>query len=186
MVAALAFLAVTAIDFSFYGQVSDCVNQRQCDRIIRVTGWNRCPSNNLKGRPKTFMATKTVTVQDIQKQFKQAGFGVSTAPGDRIEVKKSGFVAYLGRESGKVVYIEPPYFIFQGLQCELEDRGYQKFWFAKAENKRFPIRKSDLLVLHGFDEEVRFILGMTSLYNESLGSTNARTVYDRLTGRADR
>jgi hypothetical protein len=27
---------------------------------------------------------------------------------------------------------------------------------------------------------------VTSLYNESLGSTNARTAYDRLTGRPDR
>jgi hypothetical protein len=41
-------------------------------------------------------------------------------------------------------------------------------------------------VLHRFDEEVRYILGVTSLYNESLGSTNARTAYDRLTGRPDR
>ena len=59
-------------------------------------------------------------------------------------------------------------------------------WYAKAEDKRFPIRKVDLEVLHRFDEEVRYILGLTSLYNEALGSTNARTVYDRLTGRADR
>ncbi len=132
------------------------------------------------------MGTKTVAMQDIQKQFEKAGFVVAKASGDRIEVRKSGCVAYVGNERGKAVYIQPPYLVFQGLLCELEDRGYQKFWFAKAENRRFPIRKADLGVLHSFDEEVRFILGLTSLYNESLGSTNARTVYDRLDGRPDR
>jgi hypothetical protein len=151
-----------------------------------LTGWNRCPSNNLKGRSKTLMTTKTATVQDIQKKFEQAGFTVSNAPGDRIEVQKLCFVAYLAKQRGTAVYIQPPYLIFNGLQCELEDRGYQKFWFAKAENKRFPIRKSELFDLHHFDEEVRFILGVTDLYNEALGSTNACTVYDRLSGRADR
>ncbi len=132
------------------------------------------------------MATKTATVQDIQKKFEQAGFSVGAASGDRIGVEKSCFVAYLAKQSGGIVYVQPPYLILQGLQCELEDRGYQKFWFAKAENKRFPIRKSDLFALHHFDEEVRFILGIADLYNEALGSTNARTVYDRLSGRADR
>jgi hypothetical protein len=85
-----------------------------------------------------------------------------------------------------LIYSGPPYLVVHGINCELEDRGYQKFWYSKAENKHFPIRKVDLGILHRFDEEVRYILGMTSLYNESLGSTNARTVYDRLTGRPDR
>jgi hypothetical protein len=101
-------------------------------------------------------------------------------------VKKSGCAAYVGNEQGKAFYIPPPYFVVRGINCELEDRGYQKFWFAKAENRRFPIRKADLGVLHRFDEEVRHLLGLTNLYNESLGSTNARTVYDRLDGRPDR
>lgn len=132
------------------------------------------------------MATQTVTAQDIQKQFEQAGFVVTKAPRIRLEVRKSGCVAYLGNEAGKVVYIAPPYFVVRGINCELEDRGYQKFWYAQAENKRFPIRKVELESLHRFDEEVRYVLGLTSLYNQSLGSTNARTVYDRLTGRPDR
>jgi hypothetical protein len=72
------------------------------------------------------------------------------------------------------------------INCELEDRGYQKFWLSKSDGKRFPIRKVELEILHRFDEEVRYLIGMKSLYNESLGTTNARTEYDRLTGRPDR
>ena len=131
------------------------------------------------------MATETAAAQDVQKQFEQAGFAVTDAP-RRIEVKKSGCVAYLQKQGGNWIYSGPPYFVIRGINCELEDRGYQKFWYSKADGKRFPIRKVDLEILHRFDEEVRYLLGLTSLYNESLGSTNARTAYDRLTGRPDR
>jgi hypothetical protein len=132
------------------------------------------------------MATETAAAQNIQKQFEQAGFVVSDAQPGRLEVKKSGCVAYLQSQSGTWVYSGPPFLVVHGIKCELEDRGYQKFWYSKSDGKRFPIRKVDLEILHRFDEEVRYVLGLKSLYNESLGSTNARTVYDRLTGRADR
>ena len=132
------------------------------------------------------MATEIATALNIQKQFEQSGFVVSDDQTDKIEVKKDGFVAFLRKQAGKLVYLAPPFLVVHGINCELEDRGYQKFWYSKPEGKRFPIRKVDLEILHRFDEEVRHILGLTSLYNESLGSTNARTAYDRLTGRPDR
>lgn len=128
----------------------------------------------------------TVTAA-IQKQFEQAGFTVAeTSQNPQIlEVKKNHCVRYLERHpAGAWVPSGPPYFTVRGLNCELEDRGYQKFWYH--EGKRFPIRKLDLETLHRFDEEVRQILGLKSLYHESLGSTCARTVYDRLTDRPDR
>jgi len=71
----------------------------------------------------------------------------------------------------------------RGVKCELEDRGYQKFWYRQGQ--RFPIRVADLRALHRFDEEVRDILQLRSMYHESLGSTSARSVYDRVSGRPD-
>ena len=132
------------------------------------------------------MATKVATAQIVRKQFEQAAFVVTELSPGKIELKKSGCVAYLENRSGKLIYSGTPYFVVHGINCELEDQGYQKFWYSKPEGKRFPIRKVELETLHRFDEEVRYILGMTDLYNEALGSTNARTVYDRLTGRPDR
>jgi hypothetical protein len=132
------------------------------------------------------MATETARAQNMQKQFEQAGFVATDATPGGIELKKSGCVAYLENQKGNLIYSGPPYFVVHGINCELEDQGYQKFWYSKPEGKRFPIRKVDLEVLHRFDEEVRHILGLKSLYNESLGTTNARTEYDRLTGRPDR
>lgn len=132
------------------------------------------------------MAKDTVAGQDIEKQFQQAGFEASKPESGSLEVRKSGCVAYLEKQDGHWTYAGKPFLMVHGIPCELEDRGYQKFWYSASQDKRFPIRKADLEVFHRFDEEVRRITGAKSLYNESLGSVNARTVYDRLTGRADR
>jgi hypothetical protein len=132
------------------------------------------------------MAPETAPGQDIPKKFEQAGFVLTDAQPGRVELKKSGCAAYLESHGGSWIYSGPPCFVIQGINCELEDRGYQEFWYSKSDGKRFPIRKVDLEILHRFDEEIRYLMGAKSLYNESLGTTNARTVYDRLTGRPDR
>lgn len=132
------------------------------------------------------MATKVATAESVRKQFEEAAFVVTESSPGKIEIKKSGCVAYLENRGGHLIYSGTPYLVAHGINCELEDQGYQKFWYSKPEGKRFPIRKVELETLHRFDEEVRYILGMRDLYNEALGTTNARTVYDRLTGRPDR
>jgi hypothetical protein len=123
---------------------------------------------------------------DLRKQFAAAGFEIeqaSISPGS-IGVKKYNCVQYLEPKVAEAwLPLGPPYFIIRGLNYELEDRGFQKFW--RHGDARFPIRKADLEALHRFDEEVREILRFPSLYNESLGSTCARTAYDRLEGRPD-
>jgi hypothetical protein len=133
------------------------------------------------------MEKEPTIATDIRKQLIAAGFEIvepGVSPGS-IGVKKYNCVQYLELKAGQAwLPLGPPYFILRGLNYELEDRGYQKFW--RHEGTRFPIRKADLQTLHRFDEEVRDILRRRSLYNESLGSTCARTVYDRLEGRPDR
>ena|SRR5204863_5371204 len=124
---------------------------------------------------------------DIRKQFEQAGFEVVTVNIDSssIEIKKNNCSWTLDREaSGEWRPSGPPHFIIRGVRCELEDRGYQKFWYLNG--KRFPIRQGDLKALHQFDEQVRALLGLKSLYHESLGTTSARSAYDRLDGRPDK
>ena len=132
------------------------------------------------------MARATPSAQDILRQLEQAGFIVAGTPPGRIKVGKSNCVAYLESPEGHWIYSAPPYLVVHGTECELEDCGYQKFWYSRSNGQRFPIRPGDLETLHRFDEEVRYLLDMKSLYNESLGSTNARTIYDRLAGRPDR
>ena len=127
----------------------------------------------------------TVT-QDVRKQFEHAGFEVlpSAVSSDFLEVRKYNCSYTLKRDpNGHWMPDGPPWFLVRGLKCELEDRGYQKFWYHQGQ--RFPMRLADLKALHRFDEEVRDILQLKSLYHESLGSTSARSVYDRVSGRSD-
>ena len=125
-------------------------------------------------------------LQGLQRKLEQAGFTVTNTPEGLLEVKKYGCACLLEAKDRSVVRHGPPGFEVHGILCELEDRGYQKFWYSKAEGRRFPIRKVELNELHRFEAEVRYHLGQTNLYHESLGTTNAGTVYDRLENRPDR
>lgn len=126
-------------------------------------------------------------VTDLRKRFADADFEIvegRTGPGS-IAIRKYNCVRYLEPNADQIwLPVGPPCFQVRGVDCELEDCGYQKFW--RHGDRRFPIRVADLRTFHRFDEEVREILRLQSLYNESLGSTCARTVYDRLEGRPDR
>ncbi len=131
------------------------------------------------------MAKEKTTLADIRKKFEQAGFTVTGGSGNTIEVKKYNCVHRIGlSSSGFWEPLEPPHFTVHGVPCELEDHGYQKFWLS-PDGKRSPIKLQDLRDLQRFDQEVRYQLKLKSLYNESLGSTSARTVYDRVEGRPD-
>lgn len=124
---------------------------------------------------------------DLRKKFREAGFEIVEAAGasGSFAVIKGDCTHRLERDaSGAGRLAGPPTLKVRGLDCRLEDRGYQKFWLHG--DQRFPIRVSDLKTLHGFDEEVRLILGLPSLYHESLGTRSARSAYDRLDGRPDR
>jgi hypothetical protein len=133
------------------------------------------------------MGTEASTAIDVRKEFQEAGFEVAEASASpaALEVRKNNCARLIRRFANGAWTLEgPPYFTVRGMKCELEDHGYQKFWYH--EGKRFPIRLQDLRTLHRFEEEVRYILGFKALYNESLGSTCARSVYDRMQGRPDR
>ena len=64
----------------------------------------------------------------------------------------------------------------------LVDGGYQKF-FQTPSGKRKPALAEDLKTVHAFQEDLRESLGMTSLYNESLGTVSNRYLYDRVQDR---
>ena len=130
------------------------------------------------------MGTGQTVASDVRKKFREGGFEVIEAGDRAIAIKKNNCIYHLKRGSGGAwLPSGPPCFLMRGLECELEDRGYQKFWLHQG--KRFPIRVTDLKTLHHFDQEVRLLLGLKSLFHESLGTTCARSAYDRLHGRPD-
>ena len=128
-----------------------------------------------------------LSVADVRKKFEDAGFEVRQEAGSpqSLEVKKNSFsrTIRLDETTGDWIPAGYPRFNVHGLDCELEDHGYQKFWYR--DGKRFPAHLAELKALHEFEMEIRYLLGLKSLYHESLGSTSARTVYDRVDGRPD-
>ena len=63
--------------------------------------------------------------------------------------------------------------------ANLVSRGYQMF-LRTPSGKEIPALAKHLHQLHEFDEDLREGLGLTSLYNLSLGTTSADHLYDRV------
>ena len=64
----------------------------------------------------------------------------------------------------------------------LVDGGFQKF-FRTPSGRTRPALAADLRALHAFEEDLKEVLGLESLYNESLGTVSTFYQYDRLQGR---
>lgn len=75
-----------------------------------------------------------------------------------------------------------PALLIAGEPAVLVDGGFQKF-LETPSGKRRPASSADLSELHDFQEDLTEALGLTSLYNQSLGTVCARHAYDRLSGR---
>jgi hypothetical protein len=71
--------------------------------------------------------------------------------------------------------------VLQGEISRLLDRGYQKF--LKTSKLEIPATADHLRAIHGFNEELKEAAGALTLYNEALGTTSDRYVYDRVQGR---
>jgi hypothetical protein len=61
------------------------------------------------------------------------------------------------------------------------DRGYQKF--LKTSKLEIPATADHLRAIHRFNDELKEAAGAETLYNEALGTTSDRYMYDRVKGR---
>jgi hypothetical protein len=64
----------------------------------------------------------------------------------------------------------------------LTDLGNQKV-FRAPSGRQAAAQAGHLKALHAFTEDLKEALQLTSLYNESLGSTNEKHLYDRIVKR---
>jgi len=118
------------------------------------------------------------------------------------QVESLSSKGFLVRSSGGVVRIEKyncgaelrkapqgefqmtviPCIMWQGQFTHLWDAGYQKFLLTH-DSKKLPVHVQQLADLRRFNEELRTALGVSTYYNEALGSTCHFSVYDRVKGR---
>jgi hypothetical protein len=71
--------------------------------------------------------------------------------------------------------------VLGGEISRLLDRGYQKF--LKTPKLEIPATADHLRAIHAFNEQLKEAAGAMELYNEALGTTSDRYLYDRVKGR---
>jgi len=98
-------------------------------------------------------------------------------------VNKYGVGAVLVPMEGAAAFALKPGILVKGEVGRLLDRGYQKF--IKSSQYEIPATAAQLQAIHAFSEELKRVIGVISLYNESLGTTSDLYEYDRLKGRED-
>ena len=127
---------------------------------------------------------KPRTYEEAVQWLRDHGFDILDAPGtqNRVFLKKLNCSAAIEKngDDGVRLFAKPGYLV-GGEISRLIDKGYQKF--LKTTKTEIPATADHLKALHQFSEELREALGLTSLYNESLGSVSDSYVYDRVQGR---
>jgi hypothetical protein len=107
--------------------------------------------------------------------------GAKRTPG-AFQVRKYGCAAEIADAGdGTVLMLARPGYLLGSEISRLLDRGYQKF--LKTSHLEIPATADHLRAIHEFSQELNEATGATSLYNESLGTTSDRYVYDRVKGR---
>ena len=130
---------------------------------------------------------KKVTFADHMTAARSAGFRVESSVGGktRLEKRYGDVVVAAVTEAGAD---DVPRFlvragvVFGGEIGTLTDVGFQKF-FTTPLGKRKPALAEELKAIQNFQEDLKEVLGLTSLYNESMGTVSNLYLYDRVVGR---
>ena len=128
--------------------------------------------------------TRTLSFEDRLTAARTAGFAVAQTAGasSGSRVSKNGCAAVVASGAEGVAVIGKPGLLIGDEVAYLVDGGYQKF-FQLPDGRKLPALAPQLKAIHAFSEDLREALGLTSLYNQSLGSTSAAHLYDRVKDR---
>jgi hypothetical protein len=111
--------------------------------------------------------------------LKHAGFATETMTDGRVKIAKNGIGAIIGDEGKNQPQIEQAGVLVGSEVATLLNRGFQMFLEAPS-GTRIPATAEQLKALHEFEDDVKDALGLTNLYNTSLGTTSRRHMYDRV------
>ena len=126
---------------------------------------------------------KELTFEERLERVRQAGFTVDAQPETRtVKISRNSFAVVLDLQDGAPRVTEPAGMLMGGEIGALTDSGYQKF-FLTPSGRRQPALAGELKALHDFQEDLREVLGETSLYNQSLGTVSTFYLYDRVKDR---
>jgi len=128
--------------------------------------------------------TKQLTFDDQMSAARAAGFKTESAAGGTTLIERNGVAALVqpAGPDGAVKFLERAGVVMGKEIGSLTDGGFQKF-FTTPSGKRKPALAEELKEIQNFQEDLREAMGLTSLYNESLGTVSNIYIYDRVEGR---
>jgi hypothetical protein len=114
--------------------------------------------------------------------LKQFNFEAQPLGPGKARVTRGGYGAIVEEIAPGNVKIGMAGFLVNGEIAELVNAGYQMF-LKTPSGRLLPALAWQLKALHNFDEDLREGLGLTSLYNLSLGTVSDEHLYDRVEDR---
>ena len=126
---------------------------------------------------------KKLTFDDHIAAARSAGFRTESAGGGRTRIEREGVASIAQPGAGDVPSFPVRAGVVMGQEIgTLTDGGFQKF-FTTPSGKRKPALAEELKAIQNFQEDLREALGLTSLYNEAMGTVSNLYLYDRVVGR---
>jgi hypothetical protein len=129
--------------------------------------------------------TEQRSFNDVLARLGTEGFDVSPAKeGSKggYRVSRLGCAAEIAPDAdGNVEITARAGWVLNGQIARILDRGYQKF--LKTPKLEIAATADHLRAIHQFSEELKEATGAIELYNEALGTTSDRYLYDRVQGR---
>jgi hypothetical protein len=124
-------------------------------------------------------APHQVSFDERISKLTEFNFVTKRESGGGVLVTRDGCGATVEDGGGGGVKIGKAGVIVGGEIALLVSRGYQMF-LRTPSGREVPALANHLKKLHAFDEDLREGLGLTSLYNLSLGTTSDEHLYDRV------
>jgi hypothetical protein len=124
---------------------------------------------------------KVTTFTERIDRLRAANFALENLPDGRVKAIKHGVAAIIGDEGANQPDIERAGIVVGNEIASLLSGGYQMF-LETPSGKRMPAMAEQLQALHQFEDDVKEALGVTNLYNTSLGTVSRSHAYDRVAG----
>jgi hypothetical protein len=124
------------------------------------------------------------TFQERIEALKKYGFDTKPEGSGSVRVMRNGIGAVINDVANAAPQVQKAGFVVGSETGVLVNAGYQQFWLMPSKLK-VPAQASQLKELHEFEEDMKEALGLSSLYNTSLGTISALHLYDRLEERDD-
>ena len=125
---------------------------------------------------------RKLSFSDHLDKLREFGFTIQSSASGKTQVAKYGCAASLADRGDDIPAVSESGVVVGNEIGRLVNGGYQQF-FVTSSGKRLPALAPQLHALHDFKEDLKEALGGISLYNEGLGTTSNRHMYDRVRGR---